>query len=151
MLYAREDYPKLDWVFGTIQKMNALGADSREEWKKAWLRTYEELGGTSKLTGTKECPMSAAFGLWYLGYVKNGGRARLQWSRQEVKSELGENAVYAVIAVNLLESWGKITPTELWSKMRECYWQEKLGRPRQSQQGVASLTIRLYESDNVIA
>ena len=69
--------PLSEWVLGTIQKMNELRSTDVRDWTKVWYEVYQELGGKTPNSGNKGCPRVAAFGLWYLGLVKGGGRPRL--------------------------------------------------------------------------
>ena len=66
------------------------------------------------LAGEKGCPRAAGYGLWFLGRLVGGGRAVQNWPIDRVNKDLGKNAAYAIIAVDLLASGAKPSHQELW-------------------------------------
>ena len=143
--------PLVRWVQRTIERMNAVGKDDFETWSNYWFRTYKDLGGQSDSSGSKECPKHAAYGLWCLGRISNCGKTFQNWTLDRVNKELGKNAAYAVLALELLERkrgdkdtvgfWSK---AELWAIVQELY-QVKIGEPpAQSEQGAVKIALGLF-------
>ena len=56
------------WIYGTIKK-HRDGAS----WRSAWVDTYWAIGGLSKTSGEKGCPMTAAKTLYEMGRIRNSG------------------------------------------------------------------------------
>ena len=110
--------PVAEWVCGTADKMREAGAESASEWRRFWLQTYWEPGGTSQMSGEKACPKAAAYALWYLGRIQDSGRQVQKLTIQEVHRALGKNAVYAVIAAELLHAEGSQSVGTLWPRVR---------------------------------
>ena len=140
------------WGRRTIERMNAAGKDDVDTWSNYWLRTYKDLGGQSDSSGSKECPKRAAYGLWRLGRISNSGKTFQNWTVERINEELGKNAAYAVLALDLLErkrnekdTEGDWSKAELWAKVQELY-QKKLGEPpAQSEQGALKIALGLFE------
>lgn len=144
--------PLVDWVQQTIRQMNAAGRDDFKTWSNYWLKTYVDLGGTNVInSGPKGCPKHAAYGLWSLGRIANGGRAFQNWTIGKINRELGKNAAYAVLALDLLEMKHNWSQTELWSKVQESY-QRKLGEPpAQSEQGAIKIAFGLFKEGILVS
>ncbi len=143
--------PLVDWVQRTIARMNAAGKDDFETWSNYWSQIYKDLGGTSDNSGSKECPKHAAYGLWRLGRISNSGKAFQDWTLEKVNKELGKNAAYAVLALDLLESKRNWSKTELWSKVQESY-QQKIGEPSaKSEQGAIRIALGLFTEGQIVS
>ena len=138
------------WVRGTIEQMNAAGKDDIESWGNYWFQTYKDLGGTSDTSGSKGCPQHAAYGLWRLGRISNSGMAFQNWTLERVNKELGKNAAYAVLALDLLESKHEWSKTDLWSKVQESY-QQKIGeQSAKSEQGAIKISLGLFTEGQIV-
>lgn len=137
--------PVVAWVSGTAAQMEAAGVEDRKTWSRYWVEAYQDLGGTSTSTGTKECPMCAAHGLWYLGLVKGSKRPPLTWSVNEVTNKLGKNAAYAVIALRLLRQDRRSRPLDqLWESVRQEFKRETGKTPATFKNGAVELTVGLF-------
>lgn len=143
--------PLVHWVKQTIEKMNAAGKDDFETWSKYWLQTYKDLGGKSDNSGSKECPKHSAYGLWRLGRISNSGKTFQNWTLERINKELGKNAAYAVLALDLLESRNGWSKSELWSKVQERY-QQKIGEPSAvSEQGAIRISLGLFTEGQIVS
>ena len=143
--------PLVSWIQRTIERMNAAGKDDIGTWSNYWFQTYKDLGGTSDNSGSKGCPMHAAYGLWRLGRISNSGKAFQNWSLERVNQELGKNAAYAVLALDLLDRKGDWSKTELWSKVQESY-QQKIGEPSAiSEQGAIKISLGLFTEGLIVS
>jgi hypothetical protein len=137
----------------TIEKMNAVGKDDIETWNECWFQTYKDLGGQSHNSGTKACPKHAAYGLWYLGRITNGGKAFRSWTIEKVNQELGKNAAYAVLALEILTREPEMIyfQSDLWSQVQRLYLQ-KIGEPAAlSQQGQMTIILGLFTEKLIVA
>ena len=136
--------PVARWVGGTIQKMVRARTVERRDWARFWFDTYRELGGTSRTSGTKGCPRSAAYGLWFLGRVAGADRPRLCWPLQRVMDELGRNAAYAILAMDFAsEARGELTQT--WQQVQQEFRKSTGKEPARSEQGEVRLALALRE------
>jgi hypothetical protein len=98
----------------------------------------------------------AAYGLWHLGRISNSGKTFQNWTLEIVNEELGKNAVYAVLALDLLEgkcnekeSEGDRSKAELWAEVQELY-QQKLGEPpAQREQGAIKIALAFLQKDRL--
>ncbi len=143
--------PLVRWVRATIDKMNASERDDIEHWKSYWLWTYAELGGQAT-SGSKGCPQYAAFGLWRLGRIVDSGRPLQNWSLQKINAELGKNATYAFLALNLLETgWGIEDKESLWSEVRKQYLKLFREPPAESQQGAVKVATVLFAEGQIVS
>ena len=143
--------PLVHWVQRTIEQMNATGKDDFQTWSKYWFQTYKDLGGISDESGSKKCPQHAAYGLWRLGRISNSGKAFQNWTLERINEELGKNAAYAVLALDLLESKSGWSKTELWSKVQESY-QQKIGKPSaKSEQGAIGISLGLFTEGQIVS
>jgi hypothetical protein len=139
------------WVRETIERMNAAGKDDIESWRNYWFQTYKDLGGTSDTSGSKGCPQHAAYGLWRLGRISNSGMVFQNWTLERVNKELGKNAAYAVLALDLLESKHDWSKTDLWSKVQESY-QQKIGeQSAKSEQGAIKISLGLFTEGQIVS
>lgn len=89
-----------DWIRGTIEKIHEPYA--KEEWNEAWVETYKELGGKSPESGKKGCPKKAAYCLFMMGRIKESKKPFETLTYQDVMDKYGPNAVYAIIAIDIL-------------------------------------------------
>ena len=150
--------PLVRWVRRTIERMNTAGKDDFETWSNYWFQTYKDLDGQSDSSGSKECPKHAAYGLWRLGRISNSGKTFQNWTLERANEELGKNAVYALLALSLLErkrcqkdTEGHWSKAELWAKVQELY-QEKLGEPPpQSEQGAIKIAMGLFAEGQTLS
>ena len=146
------------WMQRTIERMNAAGKEDFETWSNYWFRTYKDLGSQSDSSGSKECPKHAAYGLWRLGRISNSGKAFQNWTLDRVNKELGKNAAYAVLALDLLErkrgakdTEGYWSKAELWAKVQELYQKKRGEPPAQSEQGAVQVALGLFMEQQIIA
>jgi len=143
--------PLVRWVKQTIEQMNVAGKDDFETWSKYWFQTYKDLGGISDNSGSKECPKHAAYGLWRLGRISNSGKIFQNWALERINTELGKNASYAILALDLLESRNDWSKSELWSKVQELY-QQKVGEPSAvSEQGAIRISLGLFTEGQIVS
>ncbi|HUU26233.1 MAG TPA: hypothetical protein VM123_00340 [archaeon] len=150
--------PLVRWVLGTIEKMNDAGRNDFETWSNYWFSTYKDLGGQSDSSGSKGCPQLATYGLWRLGRISNSGKDFQIWTLERVNEELGKNAAYAVLALDLLEMKRSEKDTEshpskakLWAKVQELY-QKKLGEPpARSEQGAIKIALSLFAEGQTLS
>jgi len=123
--------------------MKQAASADRTDWTRCWYETYRELGGRSKASGNKACPRAAAYGLWFLGRISQGGRPRLNWPVSRVVEELGRNAAYAVIAAELyLEEPGR-SLQETWQAVRLEFRRQTGEEAARSEQGEVRVTLAL--------
>jgi hypothetical protein len=141
--------PVVEWVLGTARKMRADACEGRSDWNEFWVATYRELGGRARTTGNKPCPMAAAYGLWYLGFLSEGTRKRRTWTVQEVNQELGKNAAYAVIAAQLLEAGQSTELDSLWSKVRSRFGTATGEEAAEREQGEIKLVVGLFTNEQL--
>jgi len=136
--------PVSAWVLSTAEKMEAAGVEDSGSWSSFWVESYNALGGNSS-SGGKPCPKCAAYGLWYLGWLRARKRPALSWSINEVRDKLGKNAAYAAIAFRLLEQRAQPQPVDqLWKSIRREFKQETGGTAAKTRQGAVKLGIGLF-------
>lgn len=126
-------------VFGTIEKVQA-GAD----WNIAWQNTYHEIGGKSRTSAEKQCPMKGAETLYLLGRIRGAGRERVDASLETVLKNYSKNGVYALLALILLPSNSDISQTKLWEKIKACVKEDLKEIPACSNQGGATVAFKLW-------
>ena len=143
--------PLTKWVRGTINKMNNAGKRDYPSWSKYWLETYFELGGQSEESGTKECPQHAAYGLWRLGRIKETNVPFQQMAINLINLEYGKNAVYAIIALDLLENkQAERTKAGLWRQVQSLFKLRVHQNPAISQQGAVTVAEILFTEGQII-
>ena len=100
------------WVYGTIPKpRKALS------WHSAWVETHREIGGVSKTSGEKHCPMIAARTLYEMGRIKNGGLPFRHCEILELWNH-SRKGTYAILATRLLRASPHLSKTLLWSEIQ---------------------------------
>lgn len=140
--------PLVQWVRGTIEKMSAIGATDVRAWNQAWIETYLDLDGEKVSVGRKGCPRAAAYGLWRLGRIKNGGVKFQDWPLKRVHDELGKNATYAVLAVDLLKRG--VAEEQLWDRIQKEYRRRFDDPPADSEQGEMRVALILYDEQQIV-
>ena len=141
--------PVSDWALRTALGMEATHATDTSTWAKHWADSYWALGGRSS-SGSKGCPRSAAYALWYLGWLKGSARPPLDWPIQRIAGHLGKNAAYAVIAAQALTRQGFAqSHSALWERVRSEFQRETGQTAAQSEQGAVKVAIRLF-TDGVL-
>ena len=136
--------PVWAWVSGTAGKMEAAGVEDRETWSRYWVETYQALGGT-RTSGRKGCPRSAAYALWYLGWLKGSKRSALSWSINEIRDRLWKSAAYAAIAVHLLRQGAQSQPVDqLWESVRREFERKTGETAADTEQGAVTLATALF-------
>jgi hypothetical protein len=132
------------WVLATAQAMDAAHATDGATWRKHWADRYAALGGHTT-SGTKGCPRSAAYALWYLGWLQGGMRPFQDWPPANIRSRFGKNAAYAVIAARLL-THGAVAPrhSTLWPRVRGEFRRQTGQAPANSDQGAAKVALLLF-------
>jgi hypothetical protein len=136
-----------DWVRGTVDR---VGEDSSPgAWNSAWVTTYKALGGKNPFSGTKGCPMKAAYTLYYLGRIEGTRRPALDWPLNQIRSQLTKNGVYAVLAIELLRENPTIGLNELWEQVRiQC--QKRLGEAAAEQNaGAVTVAFKLFQAGKI--
>lgn len=134
-------YMKIDlekWVYGTIDR-HRRGLS----WRQAWIATYRSLGGNSDTVGAKSCPMSAAETLYRFGQLRDAGVSRSDCDISELWHR-NRNGVYAMLAARLLCANPDLGNAALWRKVRETVRCETSGEPAGSDQGAATVTLKLW-------
>jgi hypothetical protein len=143
--------PLTQWVRETIDKMNSSGKHDFYSWNDYWRKTYLQLGGKSIKSGSKECPKHAAFGLWRLGRIKNANVSFQKVPITNIHQEYGKNAVYAVLALNLLAAKpSRISKAGLWRQVQEKYRELVHEEPAISQQGAVTVAQTLFEEGQIV-
>ena len=127
-----------DWVYGTIEK-HRLGVS----WQSAWVGTYRELGGLSKTTGKKVCPMMGAKTLYEFGRLKIGGLPFRDCEIADLWNH-SRNGSYAILATRLLRTSPQLNRISLWSEIQQSVRREVGDEPAQSNQGSATLAFQLW-------
>jgi len=140
-----------EWVKGTIDKICLAEPITISEWNGAWERTYFELGGKKRSSGTKGCPKKAAYTLYYLGRITGTNRPCLDWSYQKIKNELSKNGVYAILAVELLKKDPDLNLHDLWLRIKEKYKTELNDEPAESNQGGSTVAFKLFHNKKLIS
>ena len=124
--------------------------EDKSLWDKFWLDSYFELGGTSKESGSKGCPKTAAYGLWNTGFIKGKSRPFRNWKIDEIKNHYGKNTAYAAIAVYLLRlGWDQSDISGLWDEVRRIYMSKFHDTPAQKDQGAARVTAILFQEGQI--
>ena len=100
------------WVHGTIEKCR-----QGESWRPAWIKTYREIGGVSKNSGKKSCPMVAARTLYEYGRLKNGGLPFRECEIPELWNQ-SRNGTYAILATRLLRADSSLNKNSLCREIR---------------------------------
>ena len=133
-----------DWVLGTIKKVEG-GAD----WHSAWYETYRSLGGKSKDSGTKNCPMKGTEVLYRLGRIKGSG---LPFRNPELRDiwDYSKNGTYAILTLEYLKEKPDILRSELWSKIQERIRCELCEEPAKKDQGALKVAFILWHLDLII-
>ncbi|MBD2495245.1 DUF6979 family protein [Nostoc sp. FACHB-280] len=147
--------PTIPWVTQTIKKMNVHSNESPKIWKKiwreCWYETYIKLGGEREYSGTKPCPMCAAYGLWYLGRVVDSVQTCKDWEITRINHELGKNVAYAVLSLEILQQQGGNTTREvLWADVRKLYQQRLNEEAAKSEQGQIKITLALFNAKLIV-
>lgn len=137
------------WVLGTARKMQDARTDTQATWNNSWLERYRELGGCSKTSGSKGCPRAAAYGLWFLGRLRETGRPFLSWTVPQIDRDLGKNAAYAVIAANLLQQGASPAVGGLWPLVQDHYRAETGHEPAGKDQGEIKLVVALFQEEQL--
>lgn len=139
------------WVRKTIEKMNQSGENDIYGWSRSWLQAYEDLGGRSTESGKKGCPQHAAYGLWQLGRIKETGKAYQKLSLSAINQKYGKNAVYAVLALDLLrQKRASIDNDVFWSQVQDYFRRQLHEEPAISQQGAVTVAKVLYEENQIV-
>jgi hypothetical protein len=136
--------PISDWVLRTAQAMGAAGAADKKAWRKHWADSYGALGGRTT-SGSKGCPRSAAYAMWYLGWLKGCARPLLDWPADRIHERFGKNAAYAVIAARLLAgSRAQQHHSALWRRVQQEFRRETGQLPANSDQGAVKVALLLF-------
>lgn len=144
--------PLVPWVRRTIAKMNAIAKDDSKTWSRFWLQTYSELGGKKKNSGSKPCPKLAAYGLWRLGWIAESGKPFQDWAIEKIRREIGKNAVYALLTVDLLDrGWDARDINRLWCEAQTLYEQILAEPPSRNQQGAVKVASTLYVEGQIVS
>ena len=126
------------WVYGTVGKCR-----QGESWRSAWTERYREIGGLSKSSGEKSCPMTAAKILYEYGRLKDGGLPFKECEIPELWKQ-SRNGCYAILAARLLGADSSLDKNALWRKIQRAVRRELGEEPAGSDQGGAALTFQLW-------
>lgn len=144
--------PATEWIQGTIAKMNRDGVDDRRSWAERWAATYFELGGKKLSLARKACPRSAAYGLWQLGRIREGGRRWDDVGLARILREHSTNTAYAVLALQLLDQDAQLRGGVLWARVRAAYRQHfpLEPEPAEGEEGEVRLACILFDEDQIV-
>lgn len=144
--------PLTRWIRGTIEKMNRFGKRDVQSWSNYWLETYYELGGQSDKSGSKDCPLYAAYGLWRLGRIKETNVPYQLMAINHINQEYGRNAAYAILALDLLEKHqADKTNAGLWRQVQDLFKIRVHQEPAHSQQGSINVAVTLFEEGQIVS
>ena len=132
----------LDWVYGTIQKVQ-----NGEEWSDAWLSTYFEIGGSSLNSGSKGCPKNALRILYQTGRLKNTELGCKNYNLQKIWED-SKNGVYALITTEVLSENESIEYEQLKDRVY-AETASRFGSAPKSDQGAVRLTLMLWKLGKV--
>ncbi|MBD2456583.1 hypothetical protein H6G80_21200 [Nostoc sp. FACHB-87] len=175
--------PIVPWVQRTMNKMNENQEESRDKWKDYWYESYKELAHeiNARITtsGIKPCPSYGTYGLWYLGYIVDSSRNFQNWSIEDIlckdirnnkklgrKKVLGKNAVYAVLALKILNEYQQninytqlLIDKNLWEEVKKRYLQYYLTKDRDrtardktatKDQGEVKIAMELFKAKLIV-
>jgi len=144
--------PLTRWIRGTIEKMNKAGRRDIQSWSDYWLKTYYELGGRSEASGSKGCPLHAAYGLWRLGRIKETNIPYQLMAINHINQEYGNNAAYAILALDLLgKKQAAETKAGLWRQVQDLYRIRVHQEPAHSQQGSINVALTSFEEGQIVS
>ena len=126
------------WIYGTIEK-HRDGAP----WRSAWVDTYWAIGGRSKSSGEKGCPMMAAKTLFEMGRIKNSGLPFTDRALAELWS-LSRNGTYAILATRMLRARPLLSKASLWTEIQHAVRREIGEEPARTNQGGPTLAYQLW-------
>jgi len=86
----------LKWVYGTVEKVQ-----NGAQWNDSWKSTYLDIGGISKYSSKKSCPMNASRVLYETGRITGCGIDYKYTNLQDVWRDT-KNGVYALIAIDVI-------------------------------------------------
>ncbi len=127
-----------DWVFSTIEKVEKGTA-----WNCAWKKTYFELGGKSRESGSKFCPMNGAEVLYRLGRIKGSGQPFRNPELKEIWN-FSTNGAYAILALEYIAEKPDIFRSELWPRIQERIRSELGEEPAKFNQGAPTVAYKLW-------
>ena len=127
-----------DWVLSTIEKVER-GTD----WNCAWKKTYFELGGKSRESGSKFCPMKGAEVLYRLGRIKGSGQPFRNPELKEIWN-FSTNGAYAILALEYIAEKPDISRSELWPRIQERIRSELGEEPAKFNQGAPTVAYKLW-------
>lgn len=130
-----------DWVYRTIEKVQR-----GSQWQDAWQKTYRELGGASDAVMTKGCPMKGTQTLYELGRIKDSGKNRKNLPLAEIRNGYSKNGVYAVLALDELQSNSDISAPDLWKRIQERVRNDLGEEPAASNQGGPTVAFKLWHA-----
>ncbi len=133
-----------DWLIGTISKVK-----NNENWNKAWLKTYQELGGKSEDSGKKSCPKNAARVLYQSGRIQGQNKPFKKVSFQDIKINDSVNGVYALMAIEELKQDGNINLNSLVKSVHDNF-SKLFGSSPNTDQGAIKLTYKLWHLNKIV-
>ena len=127
-----------DWVLNTIEKV-----EKGTDWICAWRETYFELGGRSKESGSKFCPMKGAETLYRLGRIKGSGQPFRNPELKEIWN-YSTNGAYAILALEYISEKPDISRSELWTRIQDRIRAELDEEPAKFNQGAPTVAYKLW-------
>jgi len=127
-----------DWVLNTIEKVEK-GAD----WNHAWKKTYFDLGGKRRESGSKFSPMNSAEVLYQLGRIKGNGQPFRNPELKEIWN-CSTNGAYAILALKFISKKPDISRSELWPMIQDRIRSELSEEPAKFNQGALSVAYKLW-------
>ena len=126
------------WIYGTIEKHRG-GAP----WRSAWVDTYWAIGGLSRTSGEKGCPMTAAKTLYEMGRIRNGSVPFTDCRLPELWNH-SRNGTYAILATQLLRASPQLSKSCLWTEIQHAVRREIGDEPARTNQGGPTLAYQLW-------
>ena len=134
------------WIYGTIGKVEEEGID----WNTAWKSTYRELGGKSKNSGKKGCPMIGAQTLYRLGRIKGSRMPYKNLPIRDIFNKYSKNGVYSILTIEYLVHDSSIAMKDLWPRIQQRFQEELDQEPAQSNQGGPTVAFKLWHLNLII-
>ena len=133
------------WVFNTIKWV-----ENGVTWRDAWQKSYFSLGGESKESAKKSCPMNGTKTLYLLGRIKGSNKPYRDVPIREIWEEYSKNGAYAILSLEILRESSNISIDELWSKVQERIRKELGEEPAKYNQGGPTIAYKLWHQGLII-
>ena len=138
---SHRDFYKVDliaWVYGTIDRHSQGAA-----WRPAWIETYRAIGGASRSSGEKGCPMVAARTLYEYGDSRIADRRTGNASCPNCGTVHGTGRTRFSPPGCCVRIRG-LSKSALWLEIQRAVKRELGEEPAVSNQGGPTLTFQLW-------